>query len=67
MEKVKPLRAVLIPSQNRKLESIKQKANIDYEISFFKTDLVKIAISELLENTSNDNDLETLLEKYNYI
>lgn len=65
--KSKALKAFLIQSQNKKVESLKDRVKENHNMAFFKTNIVQIAISELLENTSNDNDLETLLEKYNYI
>lgn len=64
---IKPIRAFLVPTHNKKIEDLKINASRNHKITFFKTDIVKIAISELLENVTNDNDLEALLKKYNYI
>jgi hypothetical protein len=63
----KPMRIHLVKSQHEKTFDLRDNIKNKYNLNFYATDLVKIAISELLENTTNDTELKNLLEKYNYI
>jgi hypothetical protein len=64
---IKPVRCFLKPSKNLKVENLKFKVRENYKIPFYKTDVVAIAIAELLNNVATDKQLENLLEKYNYV
>lgn len=63
----KPIRVMIVKSQHDKIFELKEDVRNKYGLIFHSVDMVKIAINELLENNSNDKDLENLLEKYNYI
>jgi len=57
----------LLPSHNIKIEELQDNINSEYEITIFKNDIVRIAISEFLESNPDVNKFKETLKKHDYI
>jgi len=57
----------VLNSQNKELETLKNKTKEDYGFCLNKNEIIKVAISELFKNLKSETDLRTLLKEYNYI
>lgn len=64
---LRDLRLRIISSQDKKLEEFKQIAKRDFDLTLYKTDIVKFALSDLIDKINNDEDLEEVLIKNKYI
>jgi len=64
---LKDLKLRIISSQDKKLEEFKQIAKRDYDLSLYKTDIVKFALSDFIDKINTDEDLEQVLIKNRYI
>lgn len=64
---IKDIRLRIVRSQNDKLESMKNYARKEFGLAFTKTTLIRIAITEFLNNIKTKEELKNLLKKYDQI
>jgi len=61
------VRLRVLPSQNKKLQALKDCVNSEYNIAIFKNDIVRIAISEFLLNNPDITSFKKTLQYHGYI
>ncbi|MCL2157734.1 MAG: hypothetical protein FWH54_06910 [Methanobrevibacter sp.] len=61
------IRLRVLPSHDRKIQALKDNINSEFNIVIFKNDIVRIAISEFLENNQDMTSFKKTLEKNDYI
>jgi uncharacterized protein YpuA (DUF1002 family) len=61
------VRLRILPSQNNKLQVLKDNVKSEYNIAIFKNDIMRIALAQFLEKNSDITKFKETLEKHNYL